>query len=170
MLNNLFGDKKKGPKELIQISLSKILEKGGFSLSFQVKEMEEEENSFKVDIFGEDEGLLKNKRGRLLLAFQTYLLRYLYNQFPEDRVRVYVDSNGFWEENEKNLLDLTDRLVDKALDTNRPVTFGKDLSPNQRRLVHERVSGNTGVRSVSIGNGTYKTMKLIPDTFRSDER
>ncbi len=169
MLNNLFGDKKKDPKELIQKILSEILEKGGFSLSYHVEKVEEEEGGFKVDIFGEDEGLLKTKRGRLLMALQTYLLRYLYQQLPEERIRIHIDSNGFWEENEKRLLDLTDDLVSKALDTNRPVTFKKDLSPNQRRLVHERVSGNTGVTSVSIGDGVYKTMKLIPDTFRSDK-
>ena len=170
MLNNLFGDKKKDSKNLIQKILNNILEKGGFSLSFQIEEEEEEENSFKVDIFGEDEGLLKAKKGCLLLAFQTYLLRYMYNQFPDDKIRILVNSNGFWEENEKKLLDLTDDLVAKALDTNRPLTFKNNLSPSQRRLVHERVSGNTGVRSVSIGDGFYKTMKLIPDTFRSDER
>jgi len=167
MLNHLFGEKKKSPKDSLKEMLSYILERGHFSLSFELEE--DKDNSFKIDIFGEDEGLLKTKRGRLLLALQTYLLRYLYNQFPDEKFYIVVDSNGFWEETENQLLDLTDRLISKALDTNKPVIFKQDLNPRQRKLIHERVSGNTGVRSLSIGDGVYKNMKLIPDTFRSED-
>ena len=167
MFDNLFGDKKRDLKKEIQEIVSEILERGSFSLSFQLEE--EEENRFKIDIFGEDEGLLKTKKGRLLLAFQTYLLRYAYNQFPETKISIVVDSNGFWEESERRLMDLTEELMSRALDSNKPVKFKKELSPSQRRLIHEKVSGNTGVRSVSIGEGTYKIIKLIPDTFRSND-
>ena len=81
-----------------------------------------------------------------------------------------MDSNGFWKEQEDRLMSLTDHLIQKALDSNKPVVFKQSLSPAQRRLVHERVSGNTGVRSQSFGNGIYKNLKLIPDTFRSNEK
>jgi len=166
----LFSGKRKQVQDLIRQVLSEILEGGGFLLSFQVEKDEEREDRFKVDIFGEDEGLLKTKGGKLLLAFQTYLLQVLYKEFPEEKFYVFLDSNDFWKEQEDKLISLTDHLIKKALDSNKPVLFKQMLSPAQRRLIHERVSGNTGVRSHSFGTGTYKNMKLIPDTFRSSEK
>ena len=163
----LFSGKKKSIQNTITELLSELLEGGGFLLSFQVEK--EEDYSFKLDIFGEDEGLLKTSKGKLLQAIQTYILQVLYKKFPEEKIKVFVDSNGFWKEQEDKLMSLTDHLIQKALDTNRPVLFKQLLSPYQRRLIHEKVSGNTGVRSQSFGTGIYKSLKLIPDTFRSDE-
>ena len=166
---NLFNAKKKQTQSVITELLSELLEKGSFLLSFQIEE-KKEENSFYIDIFGEDEGLLKTQKGKLLLALQTYILQVLYKEFPEERIQITVDSNGFWKEQEEKLMSLTKKLIQRALDSNHPVVFKEPLSPYQRRLIHEKVSGNTGVRSQSFGNGPYKKMKLIPDTFRSDEK
>lgn len=164
----LFSGKKKTVQSLISELLSELLEKGELSLSFQVEKTGED--AFKLDIFGEDEGLLKTKKGKLLLAFQTYILQALYKEFPDKKLRLLVDSNGFWKEQDDRLLSLTDRLIERALETNRPVFFKRTLSPYQRRLIHEKVSGNTGVRSQSFGSGPFKNLKLIPDSFKSDER
>lgn len=165
----LFSGKKKTAQNIITEILSELLEGGKFLLSFQV-EQDGGENSLKIDVFGEDEGLLKARKGKLLLALQTYLLQVLYKEFPGGKIKLVVDSNGFWKEQEDKLMSLTDHLIQKVLDSNRPVLFKQLLSPYQRRLVHEKVSGNTGVRSQSFGPGIYKNLKLIPDTFRSDDK
>ena len=165
---NLFGDKKPSPEGLIKQLLSEILEGGGFSLSFQIKTKDDTGKIF-VDVFGEDEGLLKEKEGRLLLALQSYVLRVLYKNFPDEDFRLFLDSNGFWEEKQSELMDLVKHLMKKALESNKPVSIKKTLSANQRRLIHEHVSGNTGLRSESLGEGPYKTMRLIPDTYRNDQ-
>lgn len=164
----LFSGKKKSIQNSISEVLSGLLEGGDFLLSFHLEQ--DEDNFFKLDIFGEDEGLLKMKKGRLLLALQTYLLQAMYTEFPEEKIRIVVDSNGFWKEQEDRLMSLTDHLIQKALDSNRPVLFKQALSPYQRRLIHEKVSGNTGVRSQSFGTGYYKNLKLTPDTFQSEEK
>lgn len=159
---NLFGGSNKNPsaKNIVSEILSELLEQSGLSLSFQ---LDQEDNTLNLDIFGEDEGLLKTKKGKLLLALQVYLSQVLYKNFPEKQFKINLDSNGFWKEQEEKLLSLTDHLIKKALEKNRPVLFKQSLSPYQRRLVHERVSGNTGVRSQSYGSGLYKNLKLIPD-------
>ena len=76
----LFSGKKKSIQNTITELLSELLEGGGFLLSFQVEK--EEDYSFKLDIFGEDEGLLKTSKGKLLQAIQTYILQVLYKKFP----------------------------------------------------------------------------------------
>ena len=162
----LFNQKKSQPKELLQEVLTEILEVGKFSLSFQI---EEKEGCFYVDIFGKDESFLKSKNGKLLQALQTLLSRVLYKQFFEEGYKIKLDSNGFWQEKESQLLYLVDDLIKQALDDNKPVFLKKPLSPYERRLIHEKVSGNTGVRSESLGDGVYKTMKLIPDTYISEK-
>lgn len=163
---NLFSGKKKTVQDVLTMLLSELLEGGGFLLSFQLEK--DKDDFFRLDIFGEDEGLLKTKKGKLLLAFQTYLLQVLYKEFPDEKIKVSVDSNDFWREQEDKLMSLADHLIEKALDSNRPVVFKQPLSPYQRRLIHEKVSGNTGLRSQSLGTGFYKTLKLIPDTFKSN--
>lgn len=166
---NLFSGKKKRAQSLLKDLLSKLLEDTNLLLSFQIEKESEKENFFIIDIFGEDEALLKAKKGRLLQAFQIYFIQALYKAFPDEKFRLIVDSNGFWQEQEDRLLSLTEQLIKQALETNCPVVFKQSLSPFQRRLVHEKASGNTGVRSQSYGTGFYKNMKLIPDTFRSNE-
>lgn len=156
----LFGaGKKQSAKKEITDILNEVLEKGGFSLSFQVSEKKEGLN---VDIFGEDEGLLKTRDGRLLQAFQTYFLCILKKRFPESQTRVVVDSNGFWEEKQRRLFDLVDELVEKAIQINRPVVLKKTLNPNERRLIHEKISDDKRVKSLSFGEGFYKNIKFVP--------
>ena len=160
----LFGGKKQSLKKEIESILNEVLEKGKFSLSFQISE--KKENTFQVDIFGEDEGLLKTKEGRLLQAFQTYFLCVLKKQFPESKSTVIVDSNGFWEERLNRLFSLVEELIEKAVKMNRPMVLKKALPPNERRLVHERVSEDKRIKSLSFGEGFYKNIKFIPNNQR----
>ena len=160
---NLFGSKKQSPKKEITEIFNEILEKGKFSLSFQVSE---KEDGLLVDVFGEDEGLLKTREGKLLLALQTYCLCALRKKFPESNPRITVDSNGFWEEKQKRLFSLVEDLVEKAVKTSRPVILKKALAPNERRLVHEKVSEDQRVKSLSFGEGFYKNIKFVPNKLR----
>ena len=104
------------------------------------------------------------------MALQIYLSQVLYKNFPEDQLKIQLDSNGFWKEQEEKLLSLTDHLIKKALEKNCPILFKQSLSPYQRRLIHEKVSGNTGVRSQSYGSGLYKNLKIIPDGFKEPDK
>ena len=162
MLKKLFRGKKPEEQKVLKDLLSLILEGGGLRLSFQLER--EAENSFKVDIFGEDEGLLRLRRGRFLQAIKTYLLQVLYREFPQKKLKLIVDSNGFWREEEEKLLALTDQLAQKAIDSQKPVLFRQPLSPGQRRLVHHRISEKGGLISRSFGNGDRKSLKLIPES------
>ena len=161
MLKKLFKGKNKTPKDLVEQMLQNLLEKGGFLLSAEVEQKNEREIS--VDIFGEDEGLLKKKDGRLLLALQTYLNRVVQHHFFGQNVFVRLDSGHFFEEREQKLLDLADKLKQKALSTGRVVYFKKALSPFQRRKVHQFLTENGEVQTSSVGEGFYKNICITPD-------
>ena len=113
---------------------------------------------------------MKNRKGKLLTAFQTYLLQVLYKDFPDEKVYVFLDSNGFWKEQEEKLMSLTNHLIEKTLILKKPMAFKKPLSPAERRLVHEKVSEASGVKSFSFGKGFYKNMKIIPNQMKNDKK
>ena len=160
---NLFGGKKtESPKKEMEEILNQILEKGGLFLSFQVSEGEGEH--LKADIFGEDEGLLKTRGGLPLQALQTYFLCALKKKFPDSKPLITVDSNGFWEEKQSRLFSLVDELAEKALAEQSPTVLKKPLSPNERRLIHERISKNKKLTTVSFGEGFYKSIKFVPES------
>ena len=160
MFKKLFGGKEKTPASLVEQVLQDLLEKGGFLLSVEVREISGEEVF--VDIFGEDEGLLKTKEGRLLLALQTYLNRVAQHHFFGQNVFVRLDSGNFFEEREQRLLDLADKLKQKALSTGRPVYIKKALSPFQRRKVHQFLTEDGEVKTSSVGEGFYKNICITP--------
>ena len=160
MFKKLFKGKQKDPKSLVEQVLQDLLEKGKFELSMEVIQKKPEE--ILVEIFGEDEGLLKAKEGRVLLALQTYLNKVVQHHFFKESIAVRVDSGKFFEEREKRLLDLADKLKRKALSTNRPVYLKRSLSPFQRRKVHQFLAQGGEVKTSSIGNGFYKNICITP--------
>ena len=162
MFKKLFKGKEKSPMALVEQVLQDLLEKGGFLLSMEIKETNEGE--IFVDIFGEDEGLLKTKEGRFLLALQTYLNRVVQHHFFGQSVFVRLDSGNFFEEKEQRLLDLADKLKQKALSTGRPVYIKKALSPFQRRKVHQFLTEDGEVRTSSVGEGFYKNICITPSS------
>ena len=162
---NLFGGKKHSgkkhsPKKEIEDILSEFLKKGALSLSFQVSEKGEED--LHVDIFGEDEGLLKTRDGRLLQAFQTYFLCAIKKRFPEYKGRLVTNSGDFWEEKQQKLLSLAEDLAEKAVRSGRAVFLKKALPSHERRMVHERLSADKRVKSLSDGEGFLKHIKIVP--------
>ena len=159
MFKKLFKGKETSPQKLVEQILQDLLEQGGFSLSVEVQQKEEE---IAVEVFGEDEGLLKNRDGRLLLALQTYLNRVVQHHFFGENVFVRLDSGNFFEEREQRLLDLAEKLKRKALNTGRPVYLKKALSPFQRRKVHQLLTKEGDVKTSSIGDGFYKNICITP--------
>ncbi|MDE0119468.1 MAG: hypothetical protein OXM55_05620 [Bdellovibrionales bacterium] len=166
MFKKLFKGKEKPPGELVEQILQDLLEKGGFLLSAEVEQTEE--NEIFVDIFGEDEGLLKTKEGRLLLALQTYFNRVVQQHFSGQNVFVRLDSGSFFKERERHLLELADKLRKKALSTGRPVYLKKALSPFQRRQVHQFLTQGGEVKTSSVGEGFYKNICISPAADFSD--
>lgn len=160
MFKNFFKGKDKNAKALVEQMLQDLLEKAGFSLSAEVTEAED--GGILVNLFGEDEGLLKIREGRLIVALQTYFNRVVQHHFLDQNIFVRMDSGNFFEEKEQKMLDLAERLKQKALATGRPVYFKKALSPFQRRKVHQFLTEKGEVKTSSTGEGFYKYICISP--------
>ena len=152
--------KQNTPQAVLEKLLNELLEKGNLLLSFQIS-VGQKDKEVSIDIFGEDEGLLKAKDGRLLLALQTYFSRVIQHYFPGEEWFVRLDSHSYFEQKDQRLLSLAQKLKKKALFTGQPVYF-KSLPPFQRRKIHQFLAGDKEVQTTSVGDGFYKNICITP--------
>lgn len=163
-LSKIFGGSKekavlKKAEQVLEEVLFELLKRSGLNLSFEVKRTDD--NGMLVDIFGEDEELLLEKDGQLIDSIQLFLVRVVQHRFQEDRVEISVDCNGFRDESNKALLDLAEKLRDRALDKKKSVYF-RALPPKDRKVVHQFLATDGRVKSRSVGEGVYKRIKVFP--------
>lgn len=166
--SKLFGSSKKKSNnasttvELAENIMNELLEKAGFDLSFSVSsEMNQEIEELQFNIEGPDANLITDRDGAVLDALQMFIKRVLQHQLPEARLNVSFDCNGFREESNKALIELAEKLRDRALEQGRSV-YVRALAPKDRKVVHQFLSTDERVRSRSVGEGLYKKIKIYP--------
>lgn len=182
--SKLFGGKKKDAAgretaaDLVDDVMAGLIEKAGLDLQFDIRSsMNGDFEEITVEVSGADEELLLEREGALLDAFQLFAKRMLQHQLPEARVNVSFDCNGYRDESSKALIELAERLKEKALDQGRSV-YVRALPPKDRKVVHQYLANDSRVKSRSVGDGLYKKIKIYPtkqsasssgDGFADDE-
>ncbi len=168
-LSKIFGGGKKksnsagGAEDLIRSTLEGVIEKGGFDLSFDLttSDGEDGESLIAVNLHGADEELLQDAKGEPLNAFQLFLQRAVQHRFPDVRLRIEVDSNGYLQGAADSLIEIVEDLKEKALKNGKSV-YLRALPPKERKIVHQYLSSDQRVKSRSIGDGLYKKIKIYP--------
>lgn len=162
LLSKIFGKKSessfKGPQQFLDKTLGELLKKSSLDLTAKFTDLE---NGISIDLTGADEELLIEKDGMLLDAIQLFLKRCLQHSFSDQELEVVVDSNGFRSESSKSLMDLVDKLRQRALDQGRSV-YLRALPPKDRKIVHQYLANDDLVKSRSVGDGLYKKIKIFP--------
>lgn len=167
--SKLFGGKKKEttPAEgssaaLVSETMTGLIERAHLDLSFDVRsDNSGDVEEITVELSGPDEELLTEREGALLDSFQLFIKRVLQHQLPDARVNVSFDSNGYREETNRSLVELAERLKEKALEQGRSV-YLRALPPKDRKIVHQHLASDDRVRSRSVGDGLYKKIKIYP--------
>jgi spoIIIJ-associated protein len=150
----VIDDVMKGLIEKAQLDLNYTCTTDGAGAEGQIEEVT-------VQFSGQDEALLTEKEGALLDAFQLFIKRVLQHQLPEARVNVSFDCNNFREESSRSLVELAEKLKEKALEQGRSV-YLRALPPKDRKIVHQHLATDERVRSRSVGEGLYKKIKIYP--------
>lgn len=164
--SKLFGKSKEKTRDVQSVTeeiLTGIAQRAGFDLEFDVAvEMEEgKAKNVRVEVSGDDEALLKDRDGALLDAFQLFVKRAVQHHFPEESPNVSFDANGYRDQANKSLIELVERLRDKALEQGKSV-YLRQLAPKDRKVVHQFLAEDGRVKSRSIGDGLYKKIKIYP--------
>lgn len=136
-----------GLKNRITEFLTGVLQKS--NLQGEV-ECEIKDNNLNFKIVGDNLGKLIGYHGDTLLAIQN-LLGALKKR-GEGRFRIYLDVAGYKADREQVLVDLANKMADKAEEIERNVHLDP-MSAYERRIIHTTLQDRTLVETESMGEG-----------------
>jgi spoIIIJ-associated protein len=125
----------------------------GLSLTTSVEETAE---GTRINLEGEDGGVLIRRGGEGLQALQHVVATTFRKQLGDDN-RIVIDCNGFRREKDAELRQMAQFNAGKARSSGMPQEMGP-LNPYERRIVHLAVAEEPDVTSESIGDAFMKTV------------
>ena len=123
--------------------------------------VEETEESFNVDVTGEDAAIFIGKRGDNLEGF-GFLINSIYNKNKksDEYKRVVVDSDGYKGKREETLKILAARTASRVVSTGRNIKL-EPMSANERRIIHSALADHSKVETVSNGKEPYRYITVV---------
>lgn len=158
LLSRIFGRKKQKTEAFIEKKMRELLKKSGIKLSFDLK-VSEDNKEILVDLFGEDEHLVKDQEIHLLDALQVFLKKATHNQWPEEKVGIIVDCDSYRAQYENDLIDQAEKLKSLVLKKRKTLYF-RALPPRERKIIHQVFSGDKRIHTKSIGDGLFKKIRI----------
>lgn len=125
----------------------------GVTLSVNIEEAPE---GARINLEGEDGGVLVRRGGEGLQALQHIVATAFRKQLGDDN-RIVIDCNGFRKEKDAELRQMAQFIAEKARSSGMPQEMGP-LNPYERRIVHLAIAEDPTVTSESIGDAFMKTV------------
>lgn len=141
----------------------------GFDIEFV--RTQNEDGSHQIEIKGEERLSFLGENTQLLDSLSHLSMRVLRkqeglsNKAVEEgtdlsRYRVTVDAEGFRERHHENLRKIAEKAKEKVMANNGRPAYISALSPSERRIIHTHLATLGEVTSESIGNGTFKRIRV----------
>ena len=125
----------------------------GVALTVNVEETAE---GTRINLEGEDGGVLVRRGGEGLQALQHIVATTFRKQLGDDN-RIVLDCNGFRKDKDAELRQMARFVAEKARSSGMPQEMGP-LNPYERRIVHLAIAEDPTVSSESIGDAFLKTV------------
>ena len=121
----------------------------------------EVENGVKINLVGENLGILIGKHGQTLDALQ-YLANLAVNRgIVENKIRIIIDIEDYRERREETLVNLANRLAEKAKRTGRKIML-EPMNRHERKIIHMALQGNDKISTYSAGDEPYRKVVIEP--------
>ena len=133
--------------------VQKIVTAMGLTLTTSVEESPE---GTRINLVGEDGGVLVRRNGEALQALQHVVATTFRKQLGDDN-RIIVDCNGFRRDKDAEIRQMAKYMAEKARSSGTSQEMGP-LNPYERRIVHLAISEEPGASSESIGDAFMKTV------------
>jgi spoIIIJ-associated protein len=130
-----------------------IIKAMGLSLTTRIEETAE---ATRIDLQGDDGGVLIRRGGEGLQALQHVVATAFRKQLGDDN-RIVIDCMGFRKDKDAELRQMARFVADKVRTTGMQQEMGP-LNPYERRIVHMAISEDPTVASESIGDAFMKTV------------
>src|SRR5262245_24322169 len=121
-----------------------------------VPDIEETPEGTRINLEGEDGGVLVRRGGEGLQALQHVVATAFRKQLGDDN-RIVIDCNGFRKDKDAELRQMARFMAEKARSSSAPQEMGP-LNPYERRIVHLAIAEDPTVTSESIGDAFLKTV------------
>jgi spoIIIJ-associated protein len=118
--------------------------------------VEETSEATRINLEGEDGGVLIRRGGEGLQALQHIVATAFRKQLGDDN-RIVIDCMGFRRDKDAELRQMAKFMADKARTSGAPQEMGP-LNPYERRIVHMAIAEAGDVTSESIGDAHMKTV------------
>ena len=124
-------------------------------------DLKEDPERILLNIKGDGSGLLIGRKGQTLDAIE-YLINKIVHKDAEDKKRIVVDTENYRLRREDSLVQLAQRLAEKAKRMGRPVTISP-MSAHDRRIIHLALQDDKTLRTWSTGSGLYRKVIISPE-------
>ncbi len=138
--------KKTSIKDIAVNFLDNVLKKMNISANYDVELTDSE---LKIEISGENMGVVIGRRGQTLDALQ-YLVSLVVNRQVENYVRVVLNTENYRQKREKSLVKLANKLANRAKKYRKDVAL-EPMNPYERRIIHASLQDNKYVSTRSEG-------------------
>lgn len=144
-------------EERIETFIKGLLEHmGSDAVPHAVKTADE---TYLVDLVGENLGILIGRRGETLDALQ-YLTSLQVNKGREGYIRVTLDTENYRAKREDSLRRLAQRMANRAVKTGRRVVL-EPMNPYERRVLHTALQNHPAVTTHSEGEEPNRRVVIM---------
>ena len=126
--------------------LDKFLAKVGSNIKYEVNKTT---TGLEVYLKGDEAGFLIGYRGETLYSFQT-ILSSVANKNIDEKIRIWLDIEGYKEKREKTLQDLAIRIARTVERTKKSTTL-EPMQAYERKIIHSALQDSKTVKTESIG-------------------
>jgi len=151
--------------EILKTNLEKIFKFIGINPEFEIEE--KEENTYSVNISGDDLNFLIGFRGQSLEGLQNILKLIVFRKTQVQPI-LSVDINGYRDRKSEKLQDMARGFIDKVRFFQKEVELPR-MNPWERREIHVLVSEYDDIYSESTGEGENRRVVLKPKKQSSKE-
>ena len=109
----------------------------------------EEDNTYNVDLVGDDLGYLIGRRGDTLDAIQ-HLANYTINRGIDGHVRINVDAEAYREKREDSLRRYAQKKAQQVLKAHRRTTL-EPMNAYERHVIHAALQDTDRITTYSVG-------------------
>ena len=134
-------------EEKIEVFIKGLLEKMGSDAVPHA--WKETENTYKVDLVGEDLGYLIGRRGDTLDAIQ-HLANYTVGRNTEGHIRINVDAEAYREKREDSLRRYARKKAQQVLKARRRTTL-EPMNAYERHVIHAALQDMENITTHSTG-------------------
>ena len=130
--------------------------------------MKKSDDTYLVDLVGENLGILIGRRGETLDAIQ-HLTNYAVNRGQNKRVRINVDAESYRLKREQALQRLAQKVAGKVTRYRRNITL-EPMNAYERHVIHAALQDHPDVTTFSTGTEPNRRIVVAYSRYKSAEQ